>query len=63
LAVVRVEVERGRIRHIAPCVIGNDCDVIADLALVWIAFERIKRIAYLNVGRPSHAAVRAPRIK
>jgi len=63
LSPVRVEVERGGIRHIAPCVIGNDRDVIAYLVLIRIAFEGIKGIAHRNVSRPGDAAVRAKRIE
>ena len=57
LSPVRVKVERGRIRHVAARVIRNDGDVVADLVLVRIAFERIKRIADRNVGRPGHAGI------
>src|SRR4029077_3154644 len=32
----RVEVESGRIRHVAPGIVRNNCDVIAYLALVRI---------------------------
>ena len=63
MAVVRVEVERGRIRRIAPCVIGYDRDVIAYLVLIRIAFERIKWIAYSNVRCPSGARVGAKGIE
>ena len=58
-----VEVKSGGIRHVTPGVVGHNGDVIAYLALIRIAFKWIKRIAYLDVGRPGHAAVRAPRIK
>ena len=60
---VRVEVERGGIRYVTACFIGNDRDIIAYLALVRIAFERIKRIAHCNVGRPRHASVGAKGIE
>ena len=63
LAPVRVEVKRGGIGDIASGVVRHNGDVIAYLALVWVAFKRIKRDAYLDVGRPSHAAVRAPGVK
>ena len=58
-----VEVKRGGICDIASGVVGHNGDVIAYLALIRIAFKWIKRIAYLNVGRPGQATVRAPRIK
>jgi len=63
LVPVRVEVKSGRIGHVTPGVVRHDGDVIAYLALVRIALLRIKRIAYLNVGRPGDAAVRAPRVE
>ena len=63
LVSARVEVKRGGISDIASGVVGHNGDVIAYLVLIRIAFKWIKRIAYLNVGRPGHAAVRAPRIK
>ena len=56
---VRIEVKRGRIRHIGPSIVGDDSDIIAYLVLVRIAFERIKRIAHRNVRRPGHAGVSA----
>ena len=63
LTVVRVEVEGGRVCHVATGFIGNNGDVVADLALVWIAFERIKRVADCHVSCPCDAAVRAPGIE
>ena len=63
LAPVRIEVKRGGIGDIASGVVRHNSNVIADFALVWVAFKRIKRVAYLDVGRPGHTAVRAPRIK
>src|SRR5207302_9657115 len=59
----RVEVKSGRIRDIAPSTVRNNCDVIADLALVRVAFERIERIAHLDVRRPGNAAVGTPGIE
>ena len=63
LAPVRVEIERGRIRHVATRVVRNDSDVIANLVLIRIAFERIKGIAHGDVRRPCDAAIRAERIE
>jgi len=60
---VRVEVERRRIRHITSGVVRNNCDVIADLVLLRIAFERGKRIGHRNVRRPANAAVGTERIE
>jgi len=60
---VRVEVERGGIRYVTACFIGNDGDIIAYLALVRIAFERIKRIAHRHVRRPCPASVGAKGIE
>ena len=57
LSVVRIEVERSRVRHVTSGLIGNDRDVIAYLALIRVAFERIKRITYRHVRRPRHANV------
>ena len=58
-----VEVEGGRIRHIASCVIRHDSDVIAYLVLVRPALERVKGLAYLYVSRPGNAAIGAVGIK
>ena len=63
LSVVRIEVERSRVRHVAAGFIGNDGDVVAYLALVRIAFEWIKRIAHRHVRRPRHASVGAEGIE
>jgi hypothetical protein len=60
---VWIEVKRSRIRHVAPSIIGDDSDVIAYFVLIWIAFERIKRIANRNIGSPTDAAISAPGIK
>ncbi len=59
LAPARVEVKRGGICHVASGVIRHDGDVIAYLALVRPAFERIKRGAHGHVRRPGHAAISA----
>ena len=42
LTVVRVEVECGRISHIAARLVGNNGDVIAYLVLIRITLRRIK---------------------
>ena len=42
LTVVRVEVECGRISHVAARLVGNNSNVIAYLALVRITLRRIK---------------------
>lgn len=63
LAAGRIEVECGRIGHIAAGVVGDDRNVIADLVLHGIAFERSKRIAYRDIRRPRHAPVRAPGVE
>ena len=57
LTVVRVEVECRRISHVATGFVRYNRNVIAYLALVRIAFERIKRIAYGNVSRPGNASI------
>ena len=54
---VWIEVERSRVRHVTTGFIGNDGNIIAYLALVRVAFERIKRIAYRHVRRPRRASV------
>jgi len=59
----RIKVECGRIRHIAAGIVGDDRNVIADLVLHGIAFERSKRVAYRDIRRPRHAPVRAPRVE
>jgi len=63
LSVVRIEVERSRVRHVTSGLIGNDRDVIAYLALIRVAFERIKRITYRHVRRPGSASVGAKGIE
>ena len=49
LAVVRVEVEGRRVSNITPGLVRYDRDVVAYLALVWIALEGVERIAHRNV--------------
>ena len=63
LTVVRVEVECGRIRDIPARLVGDDSDIIADLVLIRIAFERVERIAHGDVSRPGHAGVSAKGIE
>ena len=63
LVPLRVEVERGRIRYVTTCVIRYHRDVISDLILVRITFERIKRVAYCHIRRPRDTRVRAPGIE
>ena len=58
-----VEVEGGGVSHVAAGFIGNDSDIIAYLALIGIALERIKRIADRDVRRPCNAAIRTPGIE
>jgi hypothetical protein len=59
----RVEIKSRRIRHISSGVVRNNGDVIAYLVLIRIAFERVERIAHLDVRRPRNAAIRAERIE
>ena len=59
LTVVRVEVECGRISHVAARLVGNNCNVIADLVLIRITLRRIKGIAHSNISRPGDASVGA----
>ena len=63
LSPARIEIERGGIRHIAARIVRNDGDIVAYLALVRPAFERIKRIAHRDIRRPGNAAVGAVRIE
>ena len=44
-------------------VIRNDCDVVAELVLIRITEERVKRIAHCDIGRPGISAVEAVRIE
>jgi hypothetical protein len=50
LAVIRVKVESRRISHITPGLVRYDRNVVADLALVRIALEGVKRIAHRNIS-------------
>ena len=63
LVSLRIEVKRSRIRHVAPSIIGDDGDVIANFVLIWIAFQWIKRVAHRNIRRPGHTGVGAIGIK
>ena len=63
LPVVRIEVKGGGVSDVATSLIGNNGDIVAYLALVRIALERIKRIAHRNVRCPCHAGVRAKGIE
>jgi len=60
---VWIEVERSRVRHVTTGFIGNDGNIIAYLALVRVAFERIKRIAYRHVRRPCQTGIGAEGIE
>ena len=42
LTVIRVEVECGRVSHVAARLVGNNGDVVAYLVLIRIALRRIK---------------------
>ena len=63
LPAVRIEVECGRIRHVASGIVRHDRNVIAYLLLHRIAFERSKRIADRDVGCPCQATVSAPGVE
>ncbi len=63
LSTVGIEVERRGIRDVTTGVIGNDGNVVANLTLVRITLERVKRIAHRNISRPGNTGVRAIRIK
>jgi len=63
LSGVRVDVKCGRVRYVTTSFIGNHCNVIADLALVRIAFEWIERIAHGHIRRPRHASIGTKGIK
>jgi len=63
LTPVRIEVKRGGIRYVAAGFVGNNGNVIADLALIRVALEGGKRIAHSDVSRPSHAGVSAKGIE
>ena len=59
LVTVRVKVERGRICDVAPGIVRHDGNVIPDLVLVRITFERIKGCTHRYVSRPCDASIRA----
>jgi hypothetical protein len=59
LATAWIEVECGRIRHIASCVVRHNCDVVTYLVLVRPALERVKGLTYLYVSRPGNTAIGA----
>ena len=63
LASVRIEIKGCRIRNIPARFIGNHRDIVAYLVLIRIAFKRIERATYWDVGRPGHARVRAIRVE
>ena len=63
LTVVRVEVECGRVSHVTPRFVRNNGYVVANLTLVGIALEGVKRIAHRNISRPGHAGVSAKGIE
>ena len=63
LSGVCVDVKCGRVRYVTTSFIGNHCNVIADLALVRIAFEWIERIAHGHIRRPRHASIGTKGIK
>jgi len=57
LVPVRIKVEGRGVRYVTAGFIGNHRDIVAYLALIWIAFERIKRIAHRNVRCPGYAGI------
>ena len=63
LRTVGIEIECGGIRDVPAGVIRNDSDVIANLTLVRITFERVKRTANGHVSRPGNTGIGAIRIK
>ena len=63
LVCVRIEVKRSRICHVASSVVRHDGDIIADLILLGISFERSKRIAHRHIRRPGNASVGAEGIE
>jgi hypothetical protein len=63
LASLRIKVKGGRVSYVASSFVRYHRDIIAYLALVRIAFERIKRIAHCHVRRPGRAGVSAKRIE
>jgi len=63
LIAIRIEIESRRIRHIAARSVRHNCDVIAYLALVRVAFKRVEGLTYRYVSRPGNAAIGTPGIK
>ena len=59
LVSVGVEVERRGIRDVASGIVRNNSDVIANLTLIWVTLEWVKRIANSDVSRPGHSGVGA----
>jgi hypothetical protein len=59
LSVVRVEVECGRISHVAARLVGYNRDIVAYFVLIRITLRRVKRVAHSNIGRPGDASVGA----
>ena len=60
---VRVEVEGGRIRHVATRLVRYNGDIVAYLVLIRIALGGVERIAHRNVSRPGHAGISAKGIE
>src|SRR6478609_11459634 len=60
---VFLAVECGCICNVGAVVVRNDCDVIADLRLIRITDEWVKRIADRDIWGPSVSAIEAERIK
>ena len=50
LVAVRVEVKRVRISHIAASLVRHNSDIVTDLILLRITFERVKRIADSDIS-------------
>ena len=59
LTIVRIEVERGRVSHVATGFVRYNRDIIAYLVLIWITLRRIKGGAHSNISRPGDASVGA----
>ena len=58
-----IEVKRRGVSYVAAGLVGHDGDIVAYLVLIWVAFERIKRIADCHVRRPGNATIGAPGIE
>ena len=63
LSAIRIEIVRRRISYVAARIIRLNGNIVADLVLVWITFEWIKRVADSYVRRPGNTGIRAVRIK